>query len=293
MSVSDAISTATPLHAELLLNPQQTRQATPQSDTPSKTEAVSDKGLDRGPDTIVELSPQATEAANASADTGSDTPPDTGKDEQAEQEPEKRPGADGEKSITGQALTEDEQEEVEQLKERDSEVRRHEQAHKAAAGPYAQGGPTFDFQRGSDGKQYAVGGEVQIDTTPIEDDPQATLRKMEVIRRAALSPAEPSSQDRAVAAQAAQTAQQARAELHSQEGQGSGETQAEEAGETTEATNAASSNTTDGHGDETTAPVGSRNEAETPRQRDGESATPPNGYTTPSPSASRTLDTFA
>ena len=36
-------------------------------------------------------------------------------------------------------LTEDEQREVEELQQRDREVRRHEQAHKAAAGRYASG----------------------------------------------------------------------------------------------------------------------------------------------------------
>jgi hypothetical protein len=47
-----------------------------------------------------------------------------------------------------------------------------------------------------DGCDYALGGEVAIDTSAIAGDPEATLRKMEQIRRAALAPANPSGQDR-------------------------------------------------------------------------------------------------
>lgn len=107
-----------------------------------------------------------------------------------------------ERSSAGLALTEEEQREVEELRRRDAEVRRHEAAHKAAAGQYARGGPTFEYQTGPDGRAYAVGGEVSIDTTPIPNDPQATIRKADVIRRAALAPEEPSAQDRKVAAEA-------------------------------------------------------------------------------------------
>ena len=110
-------------------------------------------------------------------------------------------------------LTEEEQREVAELKERDSEVRRHEQAHKAAAGRYANGAPSFEYEVGPDGRRYAVGGEVRIDVSPVEGDPQATIDKMRQVRAAATAPAEPSSQDRQIAAEAAQLEQQARADL--------------------------------------------------------------------------------
>ncbi len=118
------------------------------------------------------------------------------------------------KIATGKSeLTEEEQREVEELKERDREVRRHEQAHKAAAGRYASGAPSFEYEVGPDGQRYAVGGEVSIDVSPVEDDPQATIDKMRQVRSAATAPAAPSSQDRQVAAEAAQIEQQARADL--------------------------------------------------------------------------------
>jgi hypothetical protein len=105
-----------------------------------------------------------------------------------------------------------EQLEVAELVSRDREVRAHEQAHASVGGAYA-GAPTYTFKRGPDGKSYAVSGEVGIDTSPIPGDPEATLRKMELVQRAALAPAEPSVQDLRVAAEAAAQATQARGEL--------------------------------------------------------------------------------
>ncbi|MEM1386082.1 MAG: putative metalloprotease CJM1_0395 family protein [Pseudomonadota bacterium] len=96
-------------------------------------------------------------------------------------------------------LTPDEQRVIDELKARDREVRDHEQAHARVGGPYA-GEPSYSYQIGPDGKRYAVGGEVSIDVTPVPDDPEATIAKMDVVKAAALAPAEPSSQDRRVAA---------------------------------------------------------------------------------------------
>lgn len=106
--------------------------------------------------------------------------------------------------------------EVADLVSRDREVRAHEQAHAAVGGSYA-GAPTYSFKTGPDGKRYAVAGEVSISTSSIPNDPEATLRKMEVVIRAALAPAEPSAQDRRVAAQATAQAAQARVELAQQQ----------------------------------------------------------------------------
>ena len=118
---------------------------------------------------------------------------------------------------TSQAdLTEEQLAEVEQLKSRDRQVRAHEAAHQAAAGEFATSGAQFTYQRGPDGIAYAIGGEVDIDTSAIAGDPTATLRKAETIRRAALAPAEPSGQDRQVAAKAGQMAAEARAEISTQ-----------------------------------------------------------------------------
>jgi hypothetical protein len=107
-------------------------------------------------------------------------------------------------------LSDEERQLLKELRARDAEVRAHEQAHLASAGPYANGAPTFEFQTGPDGRQYAVGGEVSIDSSPVPGDPEATVRKAQTIKRAALAPSDPSAQDRQVAAQAAQLEAQAR-----------------------------------------------------------------------------------
>lgn len=110
-------------------------------------------------------------------------------------------------------LTDEEKQQVAELKTRDAEVRAHERAHVAAAGGHTKGGIKYETQRGPDNKEYAVGGHVSIDTAPIEGDPEQTIRKAETVRRAALAPAEPSGADRGVASAAANTMRAARAEL--------------------------------------------------------------------------------
>lgn len=103
---------------------------------------------------------------------------------------------------------------IEELKARDRDVRAHEAAHRSAAGMYARGATSFTYQRGPDGGSYAIGGEVSIDVSPVQGDAHATAQKARQIQAAALAPAQPSGQDLAVAAQAAQMALQASTESH-------------------------------------------------------------------------------
>ena len=124
----------------------------------------------------------------------------------------KEPKKTGEDTQAPGELTEGEKEVVEQLKDRDREVRAHEQAHAAVGGEYA-GTPSYTFQAGPDGKQYAIGGEVPIDVSPVDGDPEATIEKMRIVIAAALAPAEPSPQDRKIAALAQSQQSQAFAEL--------------------------------------------------------------------------------
>lgn len=113
-------------------------------------------------------------------------------------------------------LTEEEKKQIEELKSRDREVKNHEQAHIAAGGSYVLGGASYDYQTGPDGKQYAVGGSVNIDTSPVDGNPEATIAKAQVVIKAALAPAEPSGQDQKVASAARQMMSEARKELNSQ-----------------------------------------------------------------------------
>jgi hypothetical protein len=112
-----------------------------------------------------------------------------------------------------EGLTPQQQALISELAATDRHVRSHEEAHLAAAGPYATSGASYSIITGPDGKQYAVGGEVSLDTSAVSGDPKATIQKARVIEAAANAPSDPSSQDRAVAAAAAAMEQAADLEL--------------------------------------------------------------------------------
>jgi hypothetical protein len=106
---------------------------------------------------------------------------------------------------------------IAELEKIQNDVIAHEAAHKAAAGRF--GGPvSYTYTTGPDGKRYITGGEVPISTPPT-DDPEEALRNASIVARAALAPGDPSGQDIAVAASAAQMASQARAKIASGEGE--------------------------------------------------------------------------
>ena len=119
--------------------------------------------------------------------------------------------AEEERADDPNALSPEEEKQVAELAARDTEVRAHEFAHVAAGGGLT-GADRFSYQTGPDGKRYAVGGSVSIDTSP-GSTPEETISRAQRIRTAALAPADPSAQDRAVAAQAGQMEASARVQL--------------------------------------------------------------------------------
>lgn len=112
-------------------------------------------------------------------------------------------------------LSEEERAQVERLRATDRKVRAHEAAHASVGGAFA-GSPSFQFVTGPNGQVFAVAGEVPIDVSPVRGDPEATIAKMQVVKAAALAPADPSSQDFKVAAAAEAQRQKAQAELNAQ-----------------------------------------------------------------------------
>lgn len=135
------------------------------------------------------------------------------KDPQSDSEQEKQGSSEQQEDDPQQQKEEQaEQKQIAELKARDQEVKVHEQAHAAIGGQYA-GSPSLEYETGPDGQQYAVGGEVRIDVSAVPNDPRATIQKMQQVKAAALAPAEPSSADRSVAAQASRTLMEAQAEL--------------------------------------------------------------------------------
>ncbi|GAB4546749.1 MAG: hypothetical protein Tsb0013_05860 [Phycisphaerales bacterium] len=197
------MSTIAPISSGFVTRPQTPPgTARPATQGPARSEAQ--PAPTREPDALT-LTPAAI-AARASEEVGT-----TGRVQPVE--PVERAETDG----TQDELTPEQREQVEKLKARDAEVKAHEQAHVAAAGPYFRGGPTYSYQEGPDGNRYAVGGSVQIDTSPVSGDPEATIAKAQVVKRAALAPAKPSSTDQQVAAAASRMEAEARRELAEQQ----------------------------------------------------------------------------
>lgn len=117
---------------------------------------------------------------------------------------------------SGDTLTPEQLQEISQLKARDAEVKAHEQAHIAAAAGINASAPSFDYQTGPDGEQYAVGGEVSISFSQSQD-PEENIANAETMKAAALAPADPSSQDLSVASNADKMIQAAREQLAKQQ----------------------------------------------------------------------------
>lgn len=141
---------------------------------------------------------------------------------------------DASSTDSSQEMTQEEKAQLAKLRARDREVRAHEQAH-AAAGAGVAGAPSYSYQQGPDGKQYAVGGEVSVKTTASSSNPRQAIAQLQQVARAALAPASPSGQDRAVAASARAQAAQLQAQL-AQEAQAKAQEAMQRTAESTQAT---------------------------------------------------------
>jgi len=88
---------------------------------------------------------------------------------------------------------------LEKFRKKDAEVRSHEQAH-ATIG-FTTTPISYNYQKGPDGKMYAVGGRVKLDTS-LPDDPKDVSFKLDLMKKAASAPADTSGADNMIAAQA-------------------------------------------------------------------------------------------
>ena len=180
---------------------------------PLGRQVVSEEGVDLKSSNFKALEQSADAARGENRRSPDERPNDIGEQERLREGRVRGDDAQsGRRGDPEKAGEDQELQEVRELAARDREVRSHEQAHAAVGGKYA-GSPVYEFVRGPDGVSYAVGGEVSIDTSPIPGDPEATIAKAQQIRRAANAPAEPSSQDRRVAAEASLMEAEARAVL--------------------------------------------------------------------------------
>ena len=88
---------------------------------------------------------------------------------------------------------------LEKFKNSDSNIRTHEQAH--AANGATTTPISYKYQMGPDGKMYAIGGEVRLDTS-IPKDPKEASFKLSQIQRASNAPSDMSGADAHISIQA-------------------------------------------------------------------------------------------
>lgn len=108
-------------------------------------------------------------------------------------------------------LSQGERIELSELQSRDTEVRAHEAAHISAGGSAVSGGASFTYQKGPNGKMYAIGGEVPISLGG-GNTPDEKIANAKAVKAGALAPASPSPQDLKVASSAAMLEAQALAQ---------------------------------------------------------------------------------
>jgi lysozyme family protein len=87
---------------------------------------------------------------------------------------------------------------LEKFKRTDAQIRSHEQVHATIGATTAP--ISYNYQQGPDGKMYAVGGSVRLDTS-IPDDPKAAAFKLDQIQKAASGPVDTSGADNTIASQ--------------------------------------------------------------------------------------------
>lgn len=99
-------------------------------------------------------------------------------------------------NITGSSVDENDYKRVlEKFKRLDAQTRAHEQQH-AVAGD-TKGPISYNYQTGPDGKLYATGGHVRLDTS-LPSDPDAALAKLDKLSNSASAPIGMSGADAAI-----------------------------------------------------------------------------------------------
>ncbi|MEE9392913.1 MAG: putative metalloprotease CJM1_0395 family protein [Planctomycetota bacterium] len=195
-------------------------QAVPATAFPAEPKADDD---DAAPDLLgrvrgdrVEISPEAQALFGRDTSDGLQSD-DSGGDEDAaalgdESDPAAAVSADSDVQ-----LNDDEKRQVEELKQRDAEVRAHEQAHLSALGGEG-GAANYEYTTGPDGRRYATGGEVPVSIGEAPSgNPRETIASAQRVARAAVAPAQPSGADLSARARALQVEREARAQLREQQ----------------------------------------------------------------------------
>lgn len=97
-------------------------------------------------------------------------------------------------AVDGDGLTPSEAALLVELRRRDREVNEHEMRHYISGRPYTRF-PEFWYVTGPLDGRHAVDGITEMDARPVAHDVAATIRKLYILRRAALAPQSPSQTD--------------------------------------------------------------------------------------------------
>jgi hypothetical protein len=108
-------------------------------------------------------------------------------------------------------LSAEELQKLRELERKDQQVRTRDMAFLAAAGG-AAGSVALEYETGPDGRRYAVGADIKLDTSA-GATPEQTLAKARALRAATMSARSDSSADASAAAKAVRMEAEARAEI--------------------------------------------------------------------------------
>ncbi len=121
-----------------------------------------------------------------------------------------------EKNVNDRQLTEEEKREIEKIRKNGRNVRRRELVYRAIVGNHVRGAVSFQYDTGPDGIKYAIDGHTSIDTRPVINNPEASIRKAQAIKRTKI--------DRSVAVEVDKMEREARQKLREQQRQESEDT---------------------------------------------------------------------
>jgi len=139
-------------------------------------------------------------------------PPEEGVDGKQLDSGDENSAPEGENIKNPTFLSEQDLAQIQILTLQDSKIRNDKEAQVRVGGQYTSR-PQYEYEKGPDNRQYAISGHVEIDARSVAGNPEETIRKLRVVKRAALAPAEPSAEDRKIAANASNGIQQAVGEI--------------------------------------------------------------------------------
>ncbi|MCP4269219.1 MAG: hypothetical protein GY777_27230 [Candidatus Brocadiaceae bacterium] len=95
----------------------------------------------------------------------------------------KKADNDTKTNVDGRQPSPEEQKEIEKIRKNSRNVKRRELVYRAVVGNHVRGAASFQYETGPDGMKYAIAGHTAIDTRPIINNPEASIRKAQAIKR--------------------------------------------------------------------------------------------------------------